>query len=286
MKFMYLGTAAAEGWPAVFCQCPACLEAQRLGGKNIRTRAQALINEDLLIDLPPDTYMHKLQHNLDLTSVRYLLITHCHMDHFYPQELTVRGSGYSPVMTVRDLHIYCAQETKDQFYRCHNGELDRESDEALHWHILKAFEPVQAGPYRIVPLPARHMGEGNEPFVYHIEAPRENGEGNVSVFYLHDSGYYAPEVWEYFRNLAAAADLISIDSTSGDIDTQFKGGHLGVPDVLRVKKEMEAIGMVDAHTHFVMNHFSHNGHLLHHQLEALAGPAGAEVSYDGKSIYL
>ena len=68
-------------------------------GKNIRTRAQALINEDLLIDLPPDTYMHKLQHNLDLTSVRYLLITHCHMDHFYPQELTVRGSGYSPVMT-------------------------------------------------------------------------------------------------------------------------------------------------------------------------------------------
>ena len=128
-----------------------------------------------------------------------------------------------------------------------------------------------------MPLPARHMARAMSLLFIILSAScgvwwsGENGEGNVSVFYLHDSGYYAPEVWEYFRNLPSAADLISIDSTSGDIDTQFKGGHLGVPDVLRVKKEMEAIGMVDAHTHFVMNHFSHNGHLLHHQLEALAG---------------
>ena len=32
MQFQYLGTAAAEGWPAVFCRCKYCLEAQRLGG--------------------------------------------------------------------------------------------------------------------------------------------------------------------------------------------------------------------------------------------------------------
>ena len=62
MQFTYLGTAAAEGWPAVFCRCKYCLEAQRLGGKNIRTRSQAIVNDDLLIDLPPDTYLHKLAH--------------------------------------------------------------------------------------------------------------------------------------------------------------------------------------------------------------------------------
>ena len=55
MKFQYLGTAAAEGWPAVFCRCEACEEAARRGGKNIRTRSQALVNDDLLLDLPPDT---------------------------------------------------------------------------------------------------------------------------------------------------------------------------------------------------------------------------------------
>ena len=50
MKFKFLGTAAAEGFPAIFCRCKACEEARLLRGKNIRTRAQALINNDLLID--------------------------------------------------------------------------------------------------------------------------------------------------------------------------------------------------------------------------------------------
>lgn len=281
MRFMYLGTAAAEGWPAVFCQCAFCREAERLGGKNIRTRSQALINDDLLIDLPPDTYLHKLTHRLDLTRVQHLIITHNHMDHFYPQELTVRGSGYSPVMTCPDIHIYCAQETKEQFDRCENGELDKASADAMHWHILSPFEPVQASSYRITPLPAHHMGPGHQPFVYHIE----DAEGK-SVFYLHDSGYYEPAVWEYLKALKKPADLISFDTTSGEIDTHFGGGHMGVPDVIRLKQEMEAIGLADAHTHCVMNHFSHNGHLLHHQLEALAHPAGMEVSYDGKLLEL
>lgn len=44
MKFIYLGTAAAEGFPAVFCDCAFCKEARMLNGKNIRTRSQALIN--------------------------------------------------------------------------------------------------------------------------------------------------------------------------------------------------------------------------------------------------
>ena len=51
MKFTYLGTSSCEGIPALFCNCPRCEGARRLGGKNIRTRTQALINEDLLIDL-------------------------------------------------------------------------------------------------------------------------------------------------------------------------------------------------------------------------------------------
>ena len=104
MQFQYLGTAAAEGWPAVFCRCKYCLEAQRLGGKNIRTRSQAIVNDDLLLDLPPDTYMHKLMNHLDLSRVKYLFVTHFHMDHFYPQELTVRGSVTPRTKTTEELY--------------------------------------------------------------------------------------------------------------------------------------------------------------------------------------
>ena len=65
MKLTYLGTAAAEGFPAVFCNCKYCAEARKLKGKNIRTRSQGMINDDLLIDLPADTYHHFLQNDID-----------------------------------------------------------------------------------------------------------------------------------------------------------------------------------------------------------------------------
>ena len=50
MKIRYLGTAAAEGWPALFCSCPICTHARTQGGKNLRTRTQAILDGELLID--------------------------------------------------------------------------------------------------------------------------------------------------------------------------------------------------------------------------------------------
>lgn len=90
--------------------------------------------------------MHKLMNHLDLSRVKYLFVTHFHMDHFYPQELTVRGSVYSLEMISPELEIYCAQETYDYFRRCADWEIDEKSDSAMHWHILKPFEAVEAGP--------------------------------------------------------------------------------------------------------------------------------------------
>ena len=43
MNIQYLGTAAAEGWPAPFCACPVCSYARAARGRNLRTRTQALI---------------------------------------------------------------------------------------------------------------------------------------------------------------------------------------------------------------------------------------------------
>ncbi len=64
MRIKYFGTAAAEGFPGLFCSCEACERARKAGGKNIRTRSQALIDRALLIDFPADTYMHVLHGGL------------------------------------------------------------------------------------------------------------------------------------------------------------------------------------------------------------------------------
>ena len=48
MKLKYLGTAAAEGYPAMFCDCENCRKAFKNKGKNIRSRSQAIIDNSLL----------------------------------------------------------------------------------------------------------------------------------------------------------------------------------------------------------------------------------------------
>ena len=50
MKLTYHGTAAAEAFPGMFCTCDTCERARKAGGRNIRGRSQALVNDDLLID--------------------------------------------------------------------------------------------------------------------------------------------------------------------------------------------------------------------------------------------
>src|SRR5579862_5651554 len=87
MKIELLGTGSAEGWPGLFCSCEACRRARQLGGKNLRTRSSALIDDQIKIDLPPDTLHHVLTQGLDMTKIPYLLFTHGHDDHFAVREL-------------------------------------------------------------------------------------------------------------------------------------------------------------------------------------------------------
>lgn len=81
MKIKYLGTGAFEGMPALFCGCEVCKRARAAGGKNIRSRSQALVNDELLLDFNADTCMHFQRYGLDLGKVRACLITHSHCDH-------------------------------------------------------------------------------------------------------------------------------------------------------------------------------------------------------------
>ena len=83
MKLKFLGTAAAEAAPALFCDCDYCEKARKAGGKNIRTRSQSVINDELLIDFPADTYLHVLHQGLPLHKIYHCIITHSHQDHFY-----------------------------------------------------------------------------------------------------------------------------------------------------------------------------------------------------------
>ena len=269
MEFTYLGTAAAEGFPALFCNCEYCREARRLGGKNVRTRSQSLINDDLLIDFPPDTYMHILQNGIEGDKIKYLLITHSHTDHLYREDIGRRTAPDAHELRNPVLKLLCSAYTYQTFQKL---------PQMVDFTVLQAYKTAEVGNYRITPLPARHAA-GKEAFIYIIESDK-------TLLYAHDTGYPFDEVFDYIEKSKTVFDMISLDCTNVDIPITDEGSHMGFPNNERVIKRLEQIGAVTEKTVKYVNHFSHNGNPLHHLLENRAAQIGCHVSFDGCSITL
>lgn len=279
MKFTYLGTAASEGFPALFCNCPYCREARRLGGKNIRTRSQALINDDLLIDLPADTNFHAIANGLELDRVKILLFTHSHSDHLNPQDLRLRGDAYAHEMRSQNLQIFCGRGVLDEYSRINDGKISTTIASGLNFHVVKAFETFCVGPYTITPLPARHK-LNEDAFFYAI------GDGKKLILYAHDTGYFFEEVFDWIREKKTVFDFVSLDCTNVEIPIPDSGNHMGFPNLGRVLERLRGIHAVTDQTLCYVNHFSHNGAPLQEQLEQKAAPYGCRVAYDGLQIDL
>jgi phosphoribosyl 1,2-cyclic phosphate phosphodiesterase len=69
MEILFLGTSAAEGIPALFCRCETCLNAEKSGTYDLRSRCGYLINRHFMIDITQDILLHKRLYNLDLAAV-------------------------------------------------------------------------------------------------------------------------------------------------------------------------------------------------------------------------
>ena len=97
MKFTFLGTAAAEGIPARFCECRVCTHARKELNKDLRRRASYAIDDDILVDFGPDSFWQEVVFGIDYLKLRHIIITHPHGDHLCPNEFLYRKKGYSKV---------------------------------------------------------------------------------------------------------------------------------------------------------------------------------------------
>ncbi len=272
MRITYYGTGAGEAWPGVFCQCRVCREARQLGGKNIRTRSQALVNDDLLLDLPPDNQLHSLYFGLDLSRVKSLLFTHSHSDHCYLPDLEFLRRPFSH--THDDILEIYGNEAIEELLRREPGGLG--SQEARYrYHTVPCHVPFETSGYRVLPLRARHAGNERCLF-YRISRDGKN------LLYAHDTGRFWPDCLEALEAQPGKLDLVSLDCTS----QKHRDGayHMGLRDVWEQKQELLERGLADENTIWVVNHFSHNGELLHEELEREAQKLGFLASYDGMTV--
>lgn len=270
MKIKYLGTAAAEGVPSLYCECDVCKRARELGGKEIRTRSQTIINDDLMLDFPADTYWHSMQYGIDLNNVYYYLITHTHGDHFYTHDMALFGWAKYPEN--HPVHHYYG-----------GAEMVKKAEEAkkiagdkMETHALEPFKTYDINGYKVTPLKAYHGTE--TPFIYIIE------KGGKSLLYTHDTGLFVEETWEYLKTHKPRFDFVSWDCCSGNEETINYFSHLCMGYIRDIRKQFEDLGITDEKTVHCVNHFSHLGTNVLYEERKIYEDQGYIMSYDGMEV--
>lgn len=281
MFLKVLGSAAAEGWPATFCACSACVEARRRGGKDIRRRTTYQLGESVHIDWGPDSYNSMIALNVDYAPLRHLFITHSHQDHWCPEELAWRKPGFSRLADDSWLTVYGNRQTEAGFV----AEFPDPDPLRMTFRRTEPFERFELEDGLVaVPLTASHADDDETALNYLFVW---EGRG---VVIGNDTGWWRPEVWD----LLAQHELhvVVMDCTSGplgtgprDAEKSWVGSHhLNCEWVVAVRDELACRGALAEGCRFVANHFSHNGGWLHHQLEEYFTPHGILVGFDGLEL--
>lgn len=271
MKIKYLGTAAFEGVPSPFCKCRVCVLSRRLGGRNMRSRSQALINDELLMEFNADTVWHFHKYAFDWDGIGDCLITHSHCDHLFEEDAEIAGRDFSHGH--RTLNFYAGRDGYDRL----KPYCDK-SGGGSAVTLLTAGEKVTTSTgYVVLPLEADH-DKNSSPFIYSVE------KDGKKLLYAHDTGYFYESVWERLKE-EGRFDLISLDCTGClGLDGKWRRGHMSFGTDLEITERMRREGIIDGNTKIVVNHFSHNGGQTYDEMAEEAQKHGVVVSYDGLEI--
>lgn len=273
MKIKFYGTAAAEGFPGMFCSCETCEKARKKGGKNIRTRSGTVINNELMIDFSADTYLHVLNYGLDLRDMKACLITHGHDDHIYPYDFLYRVFGYAYFMNEEEkkpLQIYSTKSSASELLPIIESA-EKRDEKALKWNEIVPYNTYEILDYKVTPLKADHA-KNLDPVIYIIE------KDGKAILYAHDTGYFLEETWDYIEKSKIKFDFVALDCTS-ILNEKAYTNHMGIKACCDVKERLLKTN-ADENTVFCLHHFSHNGKLIYDELVPVAKELGFEVSYD------
>lgn len=274
MRIKQMGTAAAERIPAIFCKCRICENAKQVGGKEKRTQAQALVDDDLLIDFGGDSYLHYVQHDVPLADLSVLLVTHWHSDHFYGEDLAYRmgayGNDFDQLMTVY------GTETVQEFYQRAFGLEQMRDPSRLRYEVVTGGDSFEVldGKYRVFVVEAAHGHHDGDCVFYGIT------DGDKALLYMHDTGPISETAWKQIEDAGLVYDYVSMDCTSGARDIH-SGVHMNLAENVQTRDRLRDLGLVHEGTVCMANHFSHNAQATHVDLERAAAEVGFRAAYDG-----
>ncbi|MGN0818428.1 MAG: MBL fold metallo-hydrolase [Candidatus Coproplasma sp.] len=276
MEILYMGTGAAEGFPAMFCNCENCIKIREAGVKEYRTRSQVLIDGVLSVDFPPEAYAHSLRFGVSYSALRYILVTHSHMDHFYAHDFILRGYKYAQ-LECDTVQICGNSEVTKVFSECTAREMKPEVAPRVIMREVKPYSLFTLGEYRIISIPAEHS-KTEEALLYFIE---KNGKGYL---HLYDTGNVSAEALNFLAKNAAKAQVVSYDCTFGEKSGNLAARHMGIADVEAIRTGLKDRGIIDENTVNVITHFSHNCNPTRDRLKEIEDKHSVVAAYDGMLI--
>ncbi len=280
MKLQFLGTGAAEGAPALFCECETCQELRRRGEKEWHSRSQYLIDDVLGIEFPPDAYYHALRFDVNLSKMRHLIVTHSHMDHFYAHDFILRGYKYADGGD-KPLTIYGNADVLQVFAECTRREMKEVVAKNFTLVEVFPFQPFACEEYVITPLLAQH-GNTETPLVYLIE------KGDKAYLHLTDTGRLPKESLDYLEKYLTAkkkcVDFVTFDCTFLFFTAGEISRHMGLEDNRAMQAELIRRKIANEHTMYAITHYSHNNKPFSEVLEKAKKEYGYLPAYDGLCV--
>ena len=267
MKITFLGTGAAEGIPTPFCACATCLHARTHRGVNVRRRSSIVVNDDLLVDAGPDLFSSCVDFGICLNSVRYILVTHSHFDHFYSHNLEIRSSRYREAKGGLATKLVAGPSTLlilDQM-----GINDQ--DMAIERVPMLPFNSINLPPYSVRSIAASHAHNLGDAMNYIIE------DGRTRVLYATDTGRFTQKTLEHIAGLPFST--VIVESTNGNGWTGKS--HMNIEGVKSTIEQLKDIGSLTGETAVVATHISHMSNPPHGELADILSSIGVLCAFDG-----
>ncbi len=266
MQIRLLGTGAADGIPGFYSNDPVSMFARENGGKDIRTRSAALVDEVIKIDLPPDTLCQLQRDGLDANDWSALVFTHSHEDHFAVGEIQYALYPFTELYQL-PFSIYGNATIREAFQ-------DRYPDWPIDFVELDAFNTYRHAGYSITPIPALHKDDEE---CHNLLIQRD---GKV-LLYATDTGIWDEPTFEFLSKVRL--DCLVIECTEGFRRTDYPG-HLNLEDLGTVLERLRSFGAVPQSCPIVTTHHAHTGRARHCDLEKALKPLGAQPGFDGMVV--
>lgn len=271
MRLNYYGTGAAEAIPALYCSCAVCENARKVRGKEVRSRHLTTVDNDIQFDLSPDFFYHINALGMEPRTIKHLVMTHAHGDHFAPDPLNLRRPPFA-LTDVMPYQFICSETI------ARRAEASLEAGFAASNIRLVKIKPYMTltldEETALTALPAHHAPEAGGGYIYLLSRKGRK------LLYAHDTGILDEEVFEYLSG--RELDAVSMDCTGA-----YKGAgehHMHIPDCEKVVVRLVETRALKKNAIVILSHFSHGGGATQAELEKEAGKRGWISAYDGMTV--